>query len=174
MCNQITLYGAREGAVLAYYRGQPLIIVRQAYDHGHCHGAAVRASLPKGCYPLACMNPAEKKIYMAAEIRSLLSVLEQMRQDNASLKERLSMLLQRDISRSVLEQAEDYQQKFVERDLVIDLLRYDVATVLTGLYIKPAAVNRQRYEVLRRDITQYATECEHQKMAFGNLCATAS
>ena len=61
------------------------------------------------------------------EQASWLKTLDRLRQENVHLKNKLSEIIQDDISRELLEKAEFFHGLFVDKDTVISLLRRDIA-----------------------------------------------
>ena len=62
----------------------------------------------------------------------MLLALDQLKQENANLKNGLSRVLQRRVNGRVIEKAEEFQQMFINKDLVIDLCRHDVIAFTIG------------------------------------------
>jgi hypothetical protein len=62
-----------------------------------------------------------------------LSVLAQLRIENIRMKYELSGIIQKDIDADLLEKAENFQQCFVQKDQLMDLLRLDLNHLLCKL-----------------------------------------
>jgi hypothetical protein len=104
-------------------------------------------------------------------IKEWLSILDGLRQENVLLKSRLSNALQQKVSRSFIETAEDFQQKFISKDQLIDLLRHEMTGLLerSVIIIKEEKANtfQSRYETLEKDMQRLITEFHLMKTAFG-------
>lgn len=64
------------------------------------------------------------------EIGSWQSVLAMLRMENTQMKNELAGIIRKDIDTNLLETAEHFQQRFVDKDQLIDLLRLDIARLL--------------------------------------------
>lgn len=69
---------------------------------------------------------------MEGDAQVLLLALDQLKQENANLKTGLSKVLQSRVNGRVIEKAEEFQQMFINKDLVIDLCRHDVIASTIG------------------------------------------
>ena len=65
-----------------------------------------------------------------AGVKSGLSILEKIRQENVVAKNILSDFVQLDISKYDVDWADYFQQKFIEIDQIVDLLRHELITLL--------------------------------------------
>lgn len=103
-------------------------------------------------------------------IRQWLSVLDELRQENIILKNRLSEAVSRSMNRSFIEVADVLLQHSVDKDQVIDLLRHDIA----GLMVKikredaPAAdvMLDKQLQTLGGDVDKIVTGFRQMKQDF--------
>jgi hypothetical protein len=110
-------------------------------------------------------------------IRSWLSVLDDLRQENILLKSRLSNALQGEVSRSFIETAEDYQQRFIYKDQLIDLLRHELTDLLsekTGDRQEQLSIWQDRITLLEKDIQRLSLEFSLMKTGFDNYLSEKS
>lgn len=61
------------------------------------------------------------------------SVLAQLRIENIRMKYELSGIIRKDIDADLLEKAESFQQRFLQKDQLMDLLRLDLNQLLRQL-----------------------------------------
>lgn len=66
----------------------------------------------------------------SAEVRQWLAILDELRQMNILLKNRLVFALQQEVNRTFIEIAEQYHQQFIDKDQLIRLLRHDLTSLL--------------------------------------------
>ncbi|MFA6059134.1 MAG: hypothetical protein WC756_13100 [Taibaiella sp.] len=78
------------------------------------------------------------------ECRKWPAILNELRTRNVQLKEQLSQAIKGDVSLSFVEQAEIFQQKFVEKDQILELLRHDVRAMLDKLLEHPITSMAER------------------------------
>ena len=62
-------------------------------------------------------------------VRELLFELDCLKQENANLKNGLSLALQDKVNGNFIEKAEEFQQMFINKDQVIDLFRHEVTAL---------------------------------------------
>ncbi len=99
-------------------------------------------------------------------IRIWTTTLEKLRQDNVCLKNRLSAAVQHTVSRSFLEAAEFYQQRFIDKDQIIDLLRYDISNLAHKSMQGGQAVSELQVRHLAKDIDALVSEFNQMKDSF--------
>jgi hypothetical protein len=63
---------------------------------------------------------------MQSEIETWLRVIDFLSAENVNLKNRLSEVIQNDVSIEILEQIENYQNNFLTKDTVLALLAKDI------------------------------------------------
>lgn len=104
------------------------------------------------------------------ECRKWQTVLNELRTRNVQLKEQLSQAVNGDVSLSFVEQAELFQQKFVEKDQILELLRHDVKAMLDKLSEHPTngAADRQ-YTMLKKDMVKLMDEFHHMEISFSQF-----
>ena len=96
-----------------------------------------------------------------------LTVLNELRIENIRLKGQLSDAINQDVSLAFVEQAEQFQQQFLEKDQVIDLLRHDIKTMLDkSSELAITRTERQKYEVLEKDISKLIHEFHQAAISF--------
>ncbi|MFA6059149.1 MAG: hypothetical protein WC756_13175 [Taibaiella sp.] len=107
------------------------------------------------------------------ECRKWQTVLNELRTRNVQLKEQLSQAIKGDVSLSFVEQAEIFQQKFVEKDQILELLRHDVRAMLDKLLEHgiTGTVERQ-YSLLKKDIAKLMDEFYQMEMSFSEFVAS--
>lgn len=107
-------------------------------------------------------------------IRSWTTALEKLRQENVQLKNRLSTAIQQQVSRSFLDEAELFQQRFIDKDQVIDLLRHDISLLArksmhTGQKATESSGNKAR--LLAKDIRTLVEEFNLMRDSFNQCLA---
>jgi len=96
-----------------------------------------------------------------------LNALNELRVENIRLKDQLSAAISQDVSHEFVEKAEQFQQRFVEKDQVIDLLRHDIIMLHT---VKSNADTHQRqFTVLEKDMKQLIHEFYQMKTSFASF-----
>lgn len=113
------------------------------------------------------MNKLSNIVDAEQEIGKWRQSLYELRLKNSRLKDLLSEAIQREVQLSFIEQAEDFQQKFIDKDQVIELLRRDLnyisARAHTGAYSED---DRQQLSVLDRDIRKFLHEFREMEHSF--------
>jgi len=117
------------------------------------------------------MEKKTKDEFSMPDIREWLTVLDNLRQENIALKYRLSEAVRQSISRPFIETAEIFQQKSVDKDQLIDLLRHDIANLLIKMKFNDvvdndAAVLQQQARTLETDVQKVVSGFEQMKQAF--------
>lgn len=104
------------------------------------------------------------------ECRKWQTVLNELRTRNVQLKEQLSQAINGEVSLSFVEHAEFFQQKFVEKDQILELLRYDVKAMLDKLseHLIADAAERQ-YTILKEDIAKLIDEFHRMEISFSQF-----
>ena len=107
------------------------------------------------------------------ECRKWLAVLNELRIRNVQLKEQLSQAINGDVSLSFVDQAELFQQKFVEKDQILELLRYDIKATFDKLpeHLITNAAERQ-YAILKKDILKLTEEFQQMETSFSQFVAS--
>lgn len=90
--------------------------------------------------------------------RNSLKVLEQLKQENIQLKQRLANALKLDTTKTFLERAEYLQLQFLQNDQALALLHHDL--VMLYQQFKP---NKKQMENLELDLEKMQQEFEHIK-----------
>lgn len=62
-----------------------------------------------------------------------LATLEGLKQDNIIMKNRLSDVLKKEVEHSFVEKAEFFQQLFIDKEQILDLLRHDITALEINL-----------------------------------------
>jgi len=117
------------------------------------------------------MNNKQYEGVSMVDVRELLAALDELRQENIAFKNRLSEAVRQSTSRPFIEEAEHFQQRSIDKDQVIDLLRYDIANLLVklrynGLVNSHAPVLLQQVAVLWSDVQKLASGFEQMRRAF--------
>lgn len=105
------------------------------------------------------------------KIRRCLTILNELKVENIHLKNQLSEIIRGQVNQKFVEQAEWFQQRFVEKDQVIDLLRYEMRTLrdnLSGPEILSEEKARQ-FVILEKDIEHLAYQFRQMKVSFNGL-----
>ena len=101
-------------------------------------------------------------MHMDAQVKGGLCLLDKVRQENARLKDTLSDLVQLDISRYDIDYAEYYQQRFLEIDQVVDLLRHDMINFLIKVVNRHVPIELPltytRFSALKRNVFEVKGE----------------
>jgi len=110
------------------------------------------------------------KAYYIKESKKWLTSLNDLRGENIHLKNQLSEAVSREVSPDFVEEVERFQQLFVEKDQIIDLLRYDINILL---YSKDPITDTEerQYQVLEKDIEQLAHEFHQMRASFSSFLA---
>lgn len=90
--------------------------------------------------------------------RNSLKVLEQLKQENIQLKQRLANALKLDTTKAFLERAEFLQLQFLQNDQALALLHHDL--VMLYQQYKP---NKVQMESLELDLEKMQQEIDHIK-----------
>lgn len=107
--------------------------------------------------------------------RKWLTNLNELRTENIRLKEQLSGAINQDVTLKFVEQAEQFQQHFLEKDQIIDLLRHDIKTMLDKLSEHAVTrIEEQQYEVLGKDISKLIYEYHQIAESFYQFLAKNS
>jgi hypothetical protein len=110
------------------------------------------------------------KMHVEAEVKSGLSILDQIRHENVIAKNILSDFVQLDISKFDVDWADYFQQKFIEIDQIVDLLRHEMITMLITKH-KPASYIEPwgtpfRIEMLKQNVLEVKDEFNLLKNQF--------
>jgi hypothetical protein len=115
------------------------------------------------------------RAYCIKECKKWLTVLNELRIENIQLKEQLSKAINQDVSLTFVEQAEQFQQQFLEKDQIIDLLRHDIKTMLDKLYEHTTiGMEEHQYAILEKDISKLIHEFHQVAISFYQLLAKNS
>ncbi|XZF15714.1 hypothetical protein ACTHGU_06225 [Chitinophagaceae bacterium MMS25-I14] len=120
------------------------------------------------------MSKKQDEAYSVSAVREWLTILDELRQENIRLQDRLSATIKDEVSRTFIEDAEAFQQKFIDKDQVINLLRYDIAGLLKQMQLPVQANIRSilqarqlekdlhkvisRFNLLKDSFDKYLTE----------------
>ncbi|RXK86941.1 hypothetical protein [Filimonas effusa] len=102
------------------------------------------------------------------EAKQWLVILDELRQVNILLKNRLVHALKQDVSRNFIETAEYYHQKFIDKDQLIRLLRHDITSLLEEHIDAQddSAPWLSRFFTLEKDMQRIISEFSGMKAAF--------
>jgi len=96
-----------------------------------------------------------------------IRTLKALREDNASLINRLAAALKETTRRSFIEEAEEFQLTMLDREESLILLRHEIGEQLDWLNKQPAGVSSPHpYAVLKNDMEGMMQEYERLKVAF--------
>lgn len=108
-----------------------------------------------------------KRMYSETEIKTWLSIVDNLKQGNVFLKNRLSEAVKGPLSDSLIDSAESFQQNFINKDQIIDLLRHDITDLLAGLSKRTMADNNDdKISLLHRDVERIVLEFDKMKYSF--------
>lgn len=98
------------------------------------------------------------------QVTSWQVILDEIKFENIRLKNLLAEAISKNVSRSFVEEAEAFQQKFLDKEQVADLLRHDISSMMahTG---DPVMTGLQSAS-LERDIVRLHTEITQLKSLF--------
>lgn len=121
------------------------------------------------------LSPQEQIILESQQIqmkvKKWLILLNELRQDNIDLKNKLSETLQkRDANRSFVENADRYQQNILIKDQVFDLFRHDLTVLIAKL--KTLSKIEKETLVLERDINKITEDFFKMKAALEDYLTT--
>lgn len=110
-------------------------------------------------------------MWYKTEAKNGLSILDCIMQENIILKDRLSNAVQQEVSKAYIERAENFQQRFIEKDQIVELLRHEINTLLMSHYNHShpqEEINhvRKRFLLLKRDIQKVKDEFDFLKSSF--------
>ncbi|MGF7231231.1 hypothetical protein [Arachidicoccus sp.] len=109
-------------------------------------------------------------MWFKTEAKNGLSILDWIRQENVLLKNRLSNAVQQEVNKSYLARAEHFQQKFIEKDQIVELLRHEINTLLMSHYNhyhrQETSLMQKKFHLLKRDIEKVKDEFELLKLSF--------
>jgi hypothetical protein len=94
--------------------------------------------------------------------------LNELRAENIILKDQLSDAVRGEVSVAFVQTAEGFQQRFIEKDMVIDLLRHDLNKLQDGLSAGewvPGEAQRQ-CTVLDKNVQHLIHEFRQMKASF--------
>lgn len=118
-----------------------------------------------------------KSGYYKQEYEAWFRTLDYMQQQNILLKNTLAAISRRDISVDMLDQLEQYQTKFLEKDTLIMLLRMDIATheqsIISNNGSPVADALLKRHNKLRRDMEHAEKDFNTLKYNFNNYVSGA-
>lgn len=103
-------------------------------------------------------------------IRQWQATLATLQQENVLLKGRLSTALQSEVSKTFLETAEYYHQRFLFKDQLMELLRHDITDLWQE--VKMSLVHpkqhtwQERFLTLQKDMEKLEAEFHIMKTAF--------
>lgn len=96
-----------------------------------------------------------------------IRILKALREDNASLINRLAAALKETTQRPFIEEAEEFQLTMLDREESLILLRHEVGEQLEWLNKQPVGVpSPHTYAVLKNDMEGMMQEYERLKEAF--------
>jgi len=108
------------------------------------------------------------KAYYVKESRKWLTALNELRTENIRLKNQLSEAISHEVGLDFVEEAERFQQRFVEKDQVIDLLRHDI-NILQHANEPMTQAEERQYIVLEKDMEQLINEFRQMQASFINF-----
>lgn len=100
-----------------------------------------------------------------------LKSLNELRVENIHLKDSLSQAISREVSHEFVEQAERFQQHFIEKDQVIDLLRHEINMLVHKLAGK-GMTGEDECIILKKDTEQLIGEFHRMKTSFASFLST--
>lgn len=96
-----------------------------------------------------------------------IRVLKTLREENASLINRLAAALKETTRRSFIEEAEEFQLTMLDREESMVLLRHEINEQLAWLDAHPAGVpSPHLFAALKNDVEKTVKEYERLKVAF--------
>ncbi|MGO4288447.1 hypothetical protein [Chitinophaga sp. RAB17] len=99
--------------------------------------------------------------------KTWIRILKTLREDNASLINRLAAALKETARRSFVEEAEEFQLAMLAREESMVLLRHEIGEQLAWLEKQPANVAAPHsFSVLKNDVQGMMQEHEKVKVAF--------
>ena len=101
-----------------------------------------------------------------AELKEWQTQLEQLRLENNKLKNLLAKAISKEVSASFVEAAEAYQQKFIDKDQVVDLIRHELASLISAADSNALSEQSRQYVKLKMDIQRFVKEYNQLKSSF--------
>ncbi|MBS0027010.1 hypothetical protein ACTJJ0_00270 [Chitinophaga sp. 22321] len=99
--------------------------------------------------------------------KTWIRILKTLREDNASLINRLAAALKESARRSFIEEAEEFQLRMLDREESMVLLRHEIGEQLEWLEKQPSGMSCPHpYIVLQNDVQGMIQEHEKVKLAF--------
>ncbi|ANI89833.1 hypothetical protein A9P82_11355 [Arachidicoccus ginsenosidimutans] len=106
------------------------------------------------------------EMWFSNEAKQWLVVLEKIKQENIILKNRLADAIKQDVSKDFIEYAEYFQQRFIEKDQIVDLLRHDINMMLSaGSHLHKSSDKSQ----LKKFASQMTDDIEKSRLEFEQL-----
>ncbi|MBZ4191620.1 hypothetical protein [Niabella beijingensis] len=101
------------------------------------------------------------------EDRKWITILTELKMDNVQLKDWLSKAISGQVSSDFVEKAELFQQQFIEKDLVIDLLRRDIVVLREETSVNEMTdEDKAQYKMLEKAVKQLQVEFQKMKLSF--------
>jgi hypothetical protein len=117
------------------------------------------------------MNKQESQVFhYVQEMEQWQVTIKTLQQENNSLKDRLSETIRQKLRFPFVEEAEYFQQIFIEKDQVINLLRHDMISLLNKLSLDGNTnAYEQEFLLLEKDLEKFVLEFQRMKTSFANF-----
>jgi hypothetical protein len=100
-------------------------------------------------------------------VRVLLFELDALKQENINLKNGLSRALQNRVANGFVDRAEEFQQLFINKDQVIDLIRHEVsALMIAGPHDSANGQQAEKFVQMQQEIEVLVSCFVEMKAAF--------
>jgi|GEM_PF-1571770 hypothetical protein len=111
-------------------------------------------------------NEMKARTAQINEIRAWQNLLRTLRTENIKLKDRLADAIRADVKVEFVEEAEEFQQRFIENDQVIDLLRREMGDYLLLISDQGKPLTEIQLQALKKDTIQLEKEFDRVRNAF--------
>lgn len=106
-------------------------------------------------------------LYYLEEIEKWQFMIKDLKLENSQLKDKLSEALHHKDLSSFMDQAEYFQQRFIEKDQVLDLFRQDILSLRNILDTKGLTkAGTELFLLLKKDLKKFALEFLQLKKIF--------
>lgn len=98
------------------------------------------------------------------KIAAWLTILDEVKFENIRLKNLLAEAISKNVSRKFVEEAEAFQQKFLDKEQVVELLRHEITSITTSK--KDLVTASFLFGSLERDMVRLEIEIAALKKLF--------
>jgi hypothetical protein len=104
------------------------------------------------------------------ELYTWIRTLDYLQQENVYLKNHIADIIRHGISAGELEHLENFQNRFINKDAILALLRHDI---VDQIKLTERVKGKAKLDKLRKDMRQIESEFSNLKFEFNNYLAHA-